>query len=165
MNKTAKKFLLAAAAATLAAGIPGQAVRAESYNGVKAGVLTCDVASGWSFVFGSSRDLKCTFSDNSGSVEHYTGRIEKWGVDVGYHGAGVMAWAVLAPTTDVPKGALAGSYGGATAAVAAGVGASANVLVGGTSGKTLSLQPLSIEGMTGVNLALGIAQITLAKAK
>jgi Protein of unknown function (DUF992) len=157
------KACLAAAAVTVAVGLSGQPAAAQT--SVKAGVLTCDVASGWGFVFGSSRDLKCTFSDNSGSAEHYTGSIEKWGVDVGYHGGGVMAWAVLAPTTDVPKGALAGSYGGATAAVAAGVGASANVLVGGTSGKTLSLQPLSIEGMTGVNLALGIAQITLVKAE
>ena len=157
------KACLAAAAATIAVGLSGQPAAAQT--SVKAGVLTCDVASGWGLVFGSTRDLKCTFSDNSGSAEHYTGRIEKYGVDVGYHGAGVMAWAVLAPTTDVPKGALAGSYGGATAAVAAGVGASANVLVGGTSGKTLSLQPLSIEGMTGVNLALGIAQITLVKAE
>jgi Protein of unknown function (DUF992) len=98
-------------------------------------------------------------------VEHYTGMIEKWGVDIGYHGGGVMAWAVLAPTTDIPKGALAGSYGGATGAVAAGVGASANILVGGSSGKTLSLQPLSIEGMTGINLALGVAQVTLVKAE
>jgi Protein of unknown function (DUF992) len=157
------KACLTAAAMTIAVGLSGQPATAQT--SVKAGVLTCDVASGWSFVFGSTRDLKCTFSNSNGSVEHYTGMIEKWGVDIGYHGGGVMAWAVLAPTTDIPKGALAGSYGGATGAVAAGVGASANILVGGSSGKTLSLQPLSIEGMTGINLALGVAQVTLVKAE
>ena len=156
------KAFVAVAALGIAVGLSSQPASAET--SVKAGVLTCDVASGWSFVFGSTRDLKCTFSNTNGSEEHYTGRIEKYGLDVGYHGAGVMAWAVLAPTTDVPKGALAGSYGGVTGTVAAGVGASANILVGGSSGKIVSLQPLSIEGMTGVNLAFGIAQITLTKA-
>lgn len=86
-------------------------------------------------------------------------------MDVGYHGTGVMAWAVFAPTTDLPKDALVGGYSSGTVGVAAGVGASANVLVGGSSGKTISLQPLSVEGMTGVNLAFGVAQITLAKAE
>ena len=156
------KFCLVAAVVA-AMGVSGQPAAAET--SVKAGLLTCDVASGWSFVFGSTRDLKCTYSDGKGSVERYTGRIEKYGVDVGYHGGGVMAWAVFAPTTDIPKDALVGSYGGATGAVAAGVGASANVLVGGTSGNTISLQPLSVEGMTGVNVAFGIAQVTLAKAE
>ena len=57
-------------------------------------------------------------------------------------------------------GALAGSYGGATASAAAGVGVGANVLVGG-SGNTISLQPISIEGMTGLNIAAGVAALTL----
>ena len=152
-----------AAAAVVALGLSVDPAAAEI--SVKTGVLTCDVASGWGFVFGSTRDLKCTYSDSRGAVEHYAGKIEKYGVDVGYHGAGVMAWAVFAPTTDLPKDALVGSYGGGTLGVAAGVGASANVLVGGSSGKTISLQPLSIEGMTGVNLAFGVAQITLAIAE
>ncbi len=157
------KACLAAAAVTVAVGLSGQPAAAQS--GVKAGVLTCDVASGWGFVFGSTHDLRCTYSDNNGSVEHYTGKIDKYGVDVGYHAAGVIAWAVLAPTTNIAKGALAGSYGGVTGAVAAGVGASANLLVGNSSGQTVSLQPLSVGGMTGVNLAFGIAQITLAASE
>ena|SRR5208283_2733953 len=163
MNKTAKKFLLAAAAATLAAGIPGQAVRAESYNGVKAGVLTCNVASGWSFVFGSSRDLKCTYSPVQGTVEHYVGPIDRFGVDVGYTAGGVIAWAVVAPSNDLSHGALDGKYGGLTAGATAGVGVAANMLVGGSQDalKTISLQPVSIEGNTGLNVAAGVAELTL----
>ncbi len=157
-----RKACLAAAAVTVAVGLSGQP--AWSQSGVKAGVLTCDVASGWGFVFGSTRDLKCTYSDNNGTVEHYTGRIDKFGVDIGYHAGGIVAWAVLAPTTNVAKGALAGSYGGVTGGAAVGVGASANVLVGNASGQTISLQPLSVEGMTGLNVAAGIAQIVLTKA-
>ena len=157
-----KKAYLAAAAVTLAVGFSGQP--AWSQNGVKAGVLTCQVSSGWGFIFGSTRALKCTFSNGSGSVEHYNGHINKFGADIGFHNGGIIAWAVLAPTTDVGKGALAGSYGGLTAAAAVGVGASANLLVGSSNGQTISLQPLSVEGMTGLNVAAGIAQITLTKA-
>ena len=148
-----------AAAVTVAAGLSSQSAWAQA-SGVKAGVLTCDVASGWGFVFGSTRDLKCTYSDNNGSVEHYTGHIDKFGADIGYHAGGVVAWAVIAPTADIGKGAMAGTYGGVTGGAAVGVGGAANVLIGG-SGKTVSLQPVSFEGITGLNVAAGIEQIVL----
>lgn len=150
------------AAAAIAAGLSMQPAAAQT--GVKAGVLTCDVASGWGIVFGSTRDLKCTYSDNNGTLERYTGHIDKFGVDLGYHGAGVVAWAVLAPTGNIAKGAIAGTYAGVTAGAAVGVGPGANLLVGG-SDRTISLQPLSFEGMTGVNVAAGVAQIVLAAAE
>jgi hypothetical protein len=47
---------------------------------------------------------------------------------------------------------LSGTYGGATASSTFGVGVGANVLVGG-SNDTISLQPVSIEGGTGLNIA------------
>ena|SRR5690348_7632683 len=150
------------AAAAIAAGLSMQPAAAQS--GVKAGVLTCDVASGWGIVFGSTRDLKCTYADNNGSSERYTGHIDKFGVDLGFHAAGVIAWAVLAPTGNIAKGALAGTYAGVTAGAAVGVGPGGNLLIGG-SDRTLSLQPLSFEGMTGVNVAAGVAQIVLAQAE
>ncbi len=156
------KIGLAAATVIVAAGLSGQPARSQP-SGVKAGVLTCNVSSGWGFVFGSTRDLRCTYAPGNGTVEHYTGRIEKFGVDIGYHGGGVIAWAVLAPTANIAKGALAGSYGGATGGAAVGVGAGANVLVGGSQ-RTISLQPLSIEGTTGINVAAGVAQMTLRPA-
>ena len=156
-----RKAWLAAAAVSVAVGLSGQPAWSQA-SGVKAGVLTCEVASGWGFVFGSTRDLKCNYQDNNGSVEHYAGHIDKFGVDIGYHAGGIVVWTVLAPTADIGKGAMAGSYGGVTGGAAVGVGASANVLIGG-SDKTISLQPLSIEGMTGLNVAAGIAQIVLEK--
>ena len=160
-----RKVRLAFAAATVAAALSSQpAWSQQQTTPVKAGFLTCNVASGWGFVFGSTRDLKCTYTNSNGAIEHYNGRISKFGVDLGYHGGGVVAWAVLAPTTIIGPGALAGSYGGVTGSAAVGVGAGANVLVGTSSAKTISLQPLSVEGMTGVNVAAGIAQITLTKA-
>lgn len=161
MNRT-EKLSLAAAMVALTAGISGAPARAQT---VKAGILTCDVSSGWGFVFGSSRDLKCTFSPVSGTPQHYVGHIDRFGVDIGYIAGGVLAWAVLAPTTDLSPGALAGQYGGLTVGAAAGVGGAANLLVGNASGKTVSLQPLSVEGTAGVNVAAGVAQITLQQAQ
>lgn len=157
-----RKLWLAAAVAAVAAGLAGQPAMADS-AGVKAGVLTCDVGSGWGFVFGSTRDLKCTYSDNNGTAERYAGHIDKFGMDIGYIHGGVIAWAVLAPTGNIAKGALAGDYVGATAGATPGVGAEANVLVGG-SDKTVSLQPLSFTGMAGINVAAGIAHVSLTTA-
>ncbi len=155
-----RKFSLMGASAlvlgALALGTPAQAAGA----GVKVGVLTCNVSSGWGFVFGSSKDLRCTYSPNHGHYDHYNGTISKWGVDVGYTAGGVMVWAVFAPTADVAPGALEGDYGGVSASATAAVGAGANVLVGG-SHDTISLQPVSVEGNTGLNVAAGVGAITL----
>jgi hypothetical protein len=126
---------------------------------VKTGTLTCDVDSGWGFVLASSRNIKCTFAHN-GTTEHYLGKINKFGADIGYTGGGVIAWVVFAPSNDVDKGALAGDYGGVTGAAAVGVGVGAHVLVGGFK-DSFSLQPLSVEGFTGLNVAGGIANVTL----
>jgi hypothetical protein len=70
---------------------------------------------------------------------------------------------VLAPTDEIGRGALSGSYVGASAQASAGVGAGANLLVGG-SDDTLSLQPLSIQGQTGLNAALAISELVLEPA-
>lgn len=145
--------------ATLAAQPPARADLTT-----KAGTLTCHVDQGFGFVFGSSRSLACTYTDaNDGRVEHYTGDISKFGVDIGYLQSGVIVWAVLAPTTNLAAGALSGGYVGVTAGGSLGAGAAANVLSGGSE-NALSLQPISVEGDTGLNVAAGIAAITLKYA-
>ena len=55
---------------------------------------------------------------------------------------------------------LAGVYGGVTGAAVFIIGGSANVLVGG-SNNTFALQPLSVQGATGVNVAAGVAGLQL----
>ena len=137
---------------------------AQPAGGVKAGVLSCEVSGGWGFVFGSSKDMNCSFSSASGGYEHYTGTINKYGVDVGYTRGGVMVWAVFAPTGVLQPGSLAGDYGGVTAGAAVGIGANAHALVGG-SGNTIALQPLSVEGQTGLNVAAGVAGLHLDSAQ
>ena len=72
----------------------------------------------------------------------------------------MLVWAVLAPTTNPGAGLSGRTFGGVTASATAVVGVGANVLVGG-SNNTISLQPLSIEGNTGLNVAAGVAALTL----
>ena len=154
-----RKLVVAIAALGFAAGALAYGTPAQA-QGIRAGTLTCNVSSGFGFVFGSSRSVNCTFAPAGGPPQHYVGSIDKFGVDIGYTKGGVLVWTVLAPTTSPAPGSLAGSYGGATASATAGVGVGANVLVGG-SGSTISLQPLSIEGNTGLNVAAGVAALTL----
>jgi len=137
---------------------PGDAARKR--DGVRVGLLTCQVSGGTGFIIGSSKDLRCRYEGGKGRTERYVGVIDKFGLDIGVTGPGTMTWAVFAPTSDVGRGALAGNYVGASAEATVGVGGGANLLVGG-SNETISLQPLSVQGQTGVNAALAIAGLVL----
>jgi hypothetical protein len=155
-----RKVGLVIGSLALAIGVLASESPARAQGTARVGTLSCNVASGWGFVFGSSRALRCTFASASGRTEYYAGSIRRFGVDIGYTRGGVLIWGVLAPTSDLAPGALAGEFVGATASATVGVGAGANVLVGG-SGRTISLQPLSLEGSTGLNVAAGIGAISL----
>jgi hypothetical protein len=155
-----RKVSLVVGSLALAIGVVASGSPARAQGGARVGTLTCSVASGWGFVFGSSRALRCTFASASGHTEYYAGTIRRFGVDIGFTQAGVLIWAVLAPTSDLAPGALAGEFVGATGSATVGVGAGANVLVGG-SNRTISLQPVSFEGSTGLNVAAGIGAISL----
>src|SRR5215467_1247958 len=157
--------VLALALALSALATPQARAQEEGGGGgksaaVRAGYLTCHVSSGWGFIFGSSRDMHCSYAMQPGYTEYYTGSISKFGADIGYLSSAVMIWAVLAPTTNLGQGALAGTYAGATASAAVGVGAGANVLIGGFN-HSIALQPVSIEGQNGLNVAAGVAALTL----
>jgi hypothetical protein len=150
------RFLTTTAAALLAASI-GSA----QAQGVKAGQLDCNVAAGVGLVIGSQRNVSCTFTPAApGPIEHYTGTISKLGLDIGVTGGGTMVWLVVA-AAPWQRGALQGSYvgGSAEASVIAGVGA--NALVGGLN-RSFALQPLSVQGQVGLNIAAGIAGLELA---
>ena len=156
------RLMMGAAVAVAALATAGAANAAE--HGVKVGELTCNVASGWGFVFGSSKDLHCTFRGNNRHADHYIGTISKFGVDIGYTEGGVLVWGVVAPSSDMRSGALEGDYAGASASATVGVGVGANVLVGGLD-KSIALQPLSVEGNKGLNVAAGIGSISLKAAQ
>src|SRR5471032_1515349 len=155
------RLTLGAAIAVASMGIGSAANAAPS--GIKLGELTCNVASGWGFVFGSSKDLHCTFRGNNRRADHYVGSISKFGVDIGYTEGGVLVWGVFAPTSDMRKGSLSGDYVGGSAQVTAGLGVGANALIGGFD-KSFALQPVSVEGSKGLNVAAGVGSISLHEA-
>ena len=148
----------AIAAAVVASCLAGTNGLAE--EGLKVGVLSCNVSSGWGVVFGSTREVNCAFQPARGPMERYGGHISKYGVDIGYTQGGVIVWAVFAPTSSLGPGSLAGRYGGATAGASLGVGAGVHALMGGFR-HSVSLQPVSIEGNAGLNVAAGVAEMRL----
>src|SRR5882757_7325531 len=118
--------MLGAAALVAGAALYGQGHAQQS--GVNVGSLTCNVAGGIGFVFGSSKDMSCLFNRTDGIAERYAGTINRYGVDIGFTKEAQMVWLVFAPGSLAP-GALAGNYAGATASATVGVGAGANVLI------------------------------------
>lgn len=160
MTPTARKMIVAAGLVLAIACVVPSARAQEQKATVRAGYLTCHVSSGWGFIIGSSRSLKCAYAMTPQYTEYYTGSISKFGADIGYLQSAVMIWAVVAPSTNLGQGALAGHYAGATASAALGVGAGANVLVGGFK-NSIALQPITIEGQNGLNVAAGVASLAL----
>ena len=129
-------------------------------GGIQVGTLTCNASSSWGFIFGSTREVDCTFTA-PGRVEKYHGQISKFGIDIGYTEGGVLIWTVVAPTAVLHPGDLAGNYGGATASATVGIGVGAYVLVGGSM-NSIALQPLSIEVNRGLDVAGGVTSMSLA---
>jgi hypothetical protein len=126
----------------------------------RAGVLTCDVSAGLGLILGSQKELSCAFAPTgSGRREDYDGVITKFGLDLGITGGGVMVWEVFTRTVAGP-GFLAGDYAGVSGEASVGAGLGANVLVGG-SDRTVTLQPVSVQGQIGLNFAVGVAALHL----
>ncbi len=93
----------------------------------------------------------------------YTGTMTTFGLDIGITTGGVIVWTVFADTNRY-AGMLAGTYSGATAEVSVAAGLGANVLVGG-SNRTVALQPLSVQGQIGLDIAAGIGALELHPAR
>src|SRR3954454_17273793 len=126
----------------------------------QSGTLNCDVSAGIGFIIGSQRQVNCLFTPSyPAPPEQYVGTITKVGLDIGATAAGQLVWAVSMSTTR-RRGVLAGSYAGASAEATVGAGLGANVLVGGND-RSVALQPLSIQGQVGLNVAAGVAEIAL----
>jgi hypothetical protein len=153
------------AAAAVAAALTMTAMgEARADNSVKAGFLQCSVGEGMSQFITSTRKVDCTYDNVSGGTERYTGEIRVWGIDLTYVDHAILGWAVFAPSYGANAGELAGEYGGAKASVAIGVGVGANVLVGGFN-NSITLQPVSLEGIVGSGVSVGIAHLTLTAAR
>jgi uncharacterized protein DUF992 len=149
-------------ASVLAASLAAAFLAVPANAGVfKLGLLTCDIDGGTALVIASHKGLNCTFKPSRGGYqEHYTGVVSKLGVDLGATHQGSLVWAVLAITPDYEPGRLTGNYLGATAEASVVTGGGANLLVGGFQ-RSFSLQPLSVQGQTGVNVALAVTSMRL----
>lgn len=160
---TKGKFKLATAALALAGIAFASSVQAQGNGRVEVGVLNCIVDGGTGFIFGSSKALSCELK-RPGRNEGYDGRINKFGVDIGFTTKSYISWAVFAPTSDIAPGALDGEYGGVSAEATAALGVGANALIGG-SNRSIVLQPLSVQAQKGLNVALGVASLRLRYAR
>lgn len=161
MHRALRTFTGMAVATTVA--LPA-AVMAQAPRHAKVGTLTCDISAGIGLIVTSKKDVTCMFTPSQpGPREVYVGSITKFGLDLGATSGGEMVWAVFAPTNR-HFGALAGQYGGASAEATVGAGLGANVLVGG-SDHTVALQPVSVQGQVGLNVAVGVAGLDLRPAR
>ena len=166
MHFTPRALVAAAFTSTALFAAPAMAQQdGETVDHTEIGSLSCDVSDGTGFIFGSTRELTCTFNPVQEGLadETYVGQIERYGIDVGQTQNGQMSWLVLAPTeAEYNEGGLNGAYQGVSAEATVGVGLGANVMVGGSE-DTLALQPVSVHTQNGVNFAIGVGQITLQR--
>ncbi len=149
------------AAVLLACVVGAGPVAAQPAGRAKVGTLNCRLAPTVGFIVGSRQRATCRYvPEGPRPPEIYVGHLSTVGLDIGVNGGGQMVWVVFAPTNGFNAGALAGTYVGASADVAVGLGLGANVLVGG-SRRSFALQPVSVEANTGLNLALGVSRLRL----
>ena len=138
---------------------PASAQAPKSWTQV--GMLTCKLNPSIGFVIAGHQSMECQYVPSDGTPpQAYQGALNMVGVNIGISAGGVLGWAVLAPTAGIPVGALAGEYVGASGDLGLGLGAGANVLIGG-SARTFALQPVSLEGSVAVDVALGVSALKL----
>jgi hypothetical protein len=128
---------------------------------IRTGTLTCEGQPDLGLIVGSIEKLTCKYTPTAGApVTQYAGTIGRIGLDLGLRGPSVLIWGVLATSTQIPGEALLGEFFGVAADASLGFGAGAQILVGGTA-QSLVLQPLSVQGQMGINIAISVASLTL----
>ena len=152
-----RSFLPAAAvlvATTMAASAQ------QPVSRVQVGTLECRGGPSVGFIVGSVTNLGCIFRSAGRPEDRYVATVRKVGIDVGFTAESALAWTVFAPTAQLGPGDLSGNYAGAQSSAAVGVGLGANALVGGSQ-NSFALQPLSVQGQVGLNVAAGLESLEL----
>src|SRR3954451_4035108 len=150
-----RSLLLAAMAATLLA-----APSTAQMNRVQVGVLECRGGASVGFIVGSVTNLGCVLRVEGVPDDRYIATIKKVGLDLGITQESALAWGVFAPVARLGPGDLSGNYAGAQGSATLGVGLGGNVLVGG-SANSIALQPLSLQGQVGLNVAARLESLEL----
>src|ERR1700761_8598316 len=154
-----RRFILAGIAATLLVA-PLAGAGAQQPERVQVGVLECRGGATIGFIVGSVTHLGCVLRGGGRPDDYYVATIRKVGVDLGITQETALAWGVFAPVKYLGMGDLSGNYAGAQGSASVGVGAGGNVLVGG-SNNSIALQPLSLQGQVGLNVAAGLESLEL----
>jgi hypothetical protein len=136
---------------------------ANAQQGVRVGVLECTGGQNVSFIVGSNSTLNCVFQSEGGRAERYVATIRRFGLDLGFTQNTTVQWTAFAPYARVPRGALAGNYSGVGSNASVGIGFGGNFLLGGNANQ-FALQPVSVQGQTGFNVAAGIVELQLTPA-
>ena len=130
---------------------------------IQVGTLTCSLSSSIGMIIGSQRNVNCFFKAEGAPDENYVGTLTRVGLDVGVTTGGAIVWGVFADTNRY-AGMLTGTYAGASAEMSIAAGLGANVLVGG-SNRSVALQPLSVQGQVGLNIAAGVSSFEIHLAR
>ena len=154
-----RSLVIAALAATVLGGLTSADAQAPA-TPVRVGVLECRGGTSVGFIVGSVTHLGCVLRVDGMPEDRYIATIQKVGLDLGITTETALAWAVYSPVAQLGPGDLSGNYAGAQGSASLGVGAGGNVLVGG-SNNSISLQPLSLQGQVGVNIAAGLESLEL----
>ena len=146
-------------AATILVALLQGANAQQPVQRVQVGILECRGGASVGFIVGSVTNLGCVLRAN-GYEDRYIATIRKVGLDIGITQETALAWAVYAPVARLGAGDLSGDYAGVQGSASVGVGAGGNVLVGG-SANSIALQPLSLQGQVGLNVAAGLESLEL----
>ena len=155
-----RSFILAGIATAMLAGALAAANAQQPIQRVQVGVLECRGAASIGFIVGSVTNLGCVLRVDGMPEDRYIATIRKVGVDLGITQESALAWGVYAPVARLGPGDLSGNYAGAQGSASVGVGVGGNVLVGG-SDNSIALQPLSVQGQVGINVAAGLESLEL----
>ncbi len=151
-----RSLILAGAVATWVASFAA----AQAQDRVRVGVLECRGGASIGFIVGSVTHLGCVLRADDMPDDRYIATIHKVGLDLGITAETALAWVVYAPVARLGPGDLSGDYAGAQGSASIGVGLGGNVLVGG-SANSIALQPLSVQGQVGLNVAAGLESLEL----
>jgi hypothetical protein len=153
-----KSLLKLAALAILATAAFASTASAQN---IRAGTLTCEGKGSIGLLIGSREALRCTYEPARGGPKRaFAGTISSVGISLGFTGPSILVWGVLASSSEIPSDMLTGRFVGVSADASLGIGAGAQVLVGGTA-RSVVLQPLSLRGQVGINIAAGVTGLTL----
>lgn len=158
METDMNRLLIVLVIAAACLGVP--AAQAQAPRAIQIGVLECRGGASIGFIVGSVTNLGCLLRSDGRMDQPYVATIRKIGLDIGITQETALAWAVFAPVERAGMGDLSGNYAGAQGSASIGIGLGANVLVGGSQ-NSIALQPLSLQGSTGLNVAVGLEGLEL----